>query len=75
VKSVLKIFQKPTKICDQCGAILKKNDPAVCLHGVDNSLEFEIFICEPCCEKIAFEYDADHGMEEINATEDRDDYP
>ena len=67
-----KIFQKHTKICDQCGGVLKKNDPAICLHGVEDGLQYEIYVCEPCCMKLAYEYDE---AEELKVAEDRDSYP
>mgnify|MGYP003338616932 CR=1 FL=1 len=72
---LMKIFRKPTKICDHCGTILKKNDPAICLHGTDSGLDFELYICEPCCEKIAYEYDSELSLEEFEVAENRNDYP
>ena len=70
---LMKMFQKNTtiKICDQCGVVLKKNDPAICLHGIEDGLEYEVFVCEPCCIKIAHEYDE---IEDLKIAEDRDDY-
>lgn len=68
---LMKMFQKNTKTCDQCGVVLKKNDPAICLHGIDEGLEYEIYVCEPCCERIAQEYDE---VEEVKLAEDRDNY-
>lgn len=70
-KYLTKIFQKHTKICDQCGVVLKKNDPAICLHGIEDGLEYEIYVCEPCCMKLAYEYDE---AEELEVAEDRDYY-
>ena len=71
-KFLKKIFQKHTKICDQCGVVLKKNDPAICLHGIEDGLQYEIYVCEPCCMKLAYEYDE---AEELEVAEDRDYYP
>lgn len=53
-----KIFQKNTKICEHCGCgINPKKDAAICLHGTDNGIAFEQWVCEPCCEKICYEYE------------------
>lgn len=71
-KFLTRIFQKSIRICDQCGIVLKKNDPAICLHGIDNGLQYELYVCEPCCLKLANEYD---DIEEFEFAEDRDDYP
>lgn len=61
-----RMFRKNTKICDQCGVILKKKDPAICLHGVEDGLQYEIYVCEPCCMKLAYEYDE---LEELDIAE------
>jgi len=74
LKSLTKIFQKNTKTCDYCeGSIDPEKDAALCFHGSepDGSL-YEQWICEPCCEKISYEYDE---IEEIEVAENRDDNP
>jgi hypothetical protein len=43
----------------------------MCLHGIEEGLEYEMFVCEPCCIRIANEYDE---IEELKIAEDRDDY-
>jgi hypothetical protein len=45
-----------------------KNDPALCLHGEENGIPFETYICEPCCEKICAEYDPE--FEDVNIVEE-----
>lgn len=70
---LMKMFQKNTKTCEHCGCgINPKKDAAICLHGEENGIPFETYICEPCCEKICFEYDEVEGLE---VAEDRDSYP
>jgi hypothetical protein len=64
-----KIFRKTTKTCNSCGCGIDiKNDPALCLHGEENGIPFETYVCEPCCEKICAEYDPD--FEDINIVEE-----
>ena len=54
-----KIFQKNTKTCEHCGCrINPKKDPALCVHGSELGIPFDTYICEPCCEKICYEYEA-----------------
>lgn len=76
LKSLMKIFQKNTKLCDQCGCgINPKKDVALCLHGEQNGMPFEIYVCEPCAEKAWRDTMNDDMLEDVNiAEEDRIDY-
>lgn len=70
LKSLMMMFQKNTKTCDHCGcSINPKVDAALCLHGSDNGIPFEQWVCEPCCEKIAYEYEQEFADEEVNIAE------
>ena len=53
-----KIFKRNIKTCDQCGCSINvKSDAALCLHGTEKDVIFELWICEPCCKRIAEEDD------------------
>ncbi len=60
------IFNKKKKTCDYCGNSLEENDAAICFHGIEDGKEYEIFVCEPCCNKISHEYDQ---IEDMNIAE------
>ena len=65
------IFKRNIKFCAHCGCgINPKKDAALCLHGDDEAGPFEQWICQSCCEKIAYEYDQDFGDEVKIAEED-----
>jgi len=71
-----RIFRKNTKICDQCHKSINiKRDPALCLQGEEMGRIFEIYICEPCAEQAWLDSINDMMWEEIDAQEDRDNYP
>lgn len=75
LKFLTKIFQKNTKICDQCGCgIDPKKDAAICLHGEQLGVEFEVYVCENCAEQAWLDTLNDELFEGINAEEDRDNH-
>ena len=68
-KFLTKMFQKNTKTCENCGcSINPKKDAALCLHGEEHGIPFETYICEPCCEKICFEYEPE--FEDVTIAEE-----
>jgi hypothetical protein len=73
----MRMFQKNTKTCDHCGcSINPKADAALCLHGEEHGIPFEQWICEPCCLKVAYEYEQYFELEDATvAEENRNNYP
>ena len=66
---LMTIFRKTTKTCDRCGcSIHPRKDAALCLHGEENGIAFQTYICEPCCVKICNEQEPD--FEDINIVEE-----
>lgn len=70
-----KIFQRHTKTCDQCGCDINvKRDAAICLQGEEHGRSFEIYVCEPCAERLWLESLNDDMFEELDIAENRDNY-
>jgi len=66
-----KIFQRNTKTCEHCGCgINPKKDAAICLHGEEHGIVFEQWVCEDCCMKIAYEYEAYYELEDAAVVEE-----
>ena len=66
-----KIFQRNTKICDQCHCgINPKRDAAICLHVEEHGITFEKWVCEGCCMKIANEYEEYFELEDVVGAEE-----
>lgn len=74
-KFLKKIFQKHTETCDQCGCSINvKKDAALCLQGEEHGQSFEIYVCEPCAERLWLESLADDMFEDLDIAENRNNY-
>lgn len=63
-KFLMRLFRKNIKICDQCqSAIDIDRDVAICLRGIQEGISYEAYVCEPCCEKLAQDFDLDEEVE------------
>lgn len=67
-KFLTRLFRKNIKICDQCqSAINVDKDAAICLRGIQDGVPYEAYVCEPCCEKLSYDYGFE---EEVNFAEE-----
>jgi uncharacterized protein with PIN domain len=50
-----------------------KKQPALCLQGEEHGQSFELYVCEPCAEKLWLESQNDDMYKDLEIAENRDD--
>ena len=70
-KFLTRIFRKHTKICHECKSSINVNkDAALCLQFVDEGQVSELYVCEPCAERLWLESLNDDMFEELRIAEE-----